>query len=148
MYKSILVPLDGTRRSEAILPQVESLAQQCGASIILLEVLEPPPPHAVVVIPDMMKEGAIQRASEITEYINDIQRRLSDNGHVVQAIVERGPVVDTILKVAQSTRAELIAMSSRGYTGLARLLHGSVAGEILHRSKTPLLVLHVEDDDA
>lgn len=46
MYKRILVPLDGAKRSEAILPQVESLAHQFGASIILLEVLEPPPQHA------------------------------------------------------------------------------------------------------
>lgn len=147
MYKSILVPLDGTKRSEAILPQVESLAQQCGASIILLEVLEPLPPHAVILVPDKMKEGAIQRNSDITEYVHEIEHRLSENGHAVQAVVERGPVVDTILKVAQATHAELIAMSSHGYTGLSRLLHGSVAGEILHRSKTPLLVLHIGDDD-
>lgn len=147
MYKSILVPLDGTKRSEAILSQVESLAQRCGASIILLEVLEPLPPHAVILVPDKMKEGVSQRNSEISTYIHEIEHRLREQGHEVKAVVERGPVVDTILQVAQTTHAELIAMSSRGYTGLARLLHGSVAGEILHRSKTPLLVLHVEEDD-
>ncbi|MFO7632350.1 MAG: universal stress protein [Caldilinea sp.] len=146
MYKSILVPLDGTKRSEAILPQVESLAQHCGATIVLLEVLEPPPPHAVAVAPQLLREGISQRASEVKRYVHEMEEQLRDRGYAVRSIVKHGAVVETILDVAQETGIDLIAMASRGYTGLARLLHGSVAAEVLHRAKTPLLVLHAEDD--
>jgi len=40
MYKTILVPLDGSKRAEAILPHVEELAQRYGAKIIFLQIVE------------------------------------------------------------------------------------------------------------
>jgi nucleotide-binding universal stress UspA family protein len=41
MYKKILVPLDGSKRAEAILPYVEELAQCAKAKVIFLQVIEP-----------------------------------------------------------------------------------------------------------
>jgi nucleotide-binding universal stress UspA family protein len=148
MYKKILVPLDGTKHSEAILPQVKSLAQQCGAAIVLLEVLEPLPPHATVAAPELIHEGAAQRASQVRQYVHGIEEQLREEGYDAQAIVAHGAVVETILSVAQETGVDLIAMASHGYTGLKRLLYGSVASEVLHRTRTPLLVLHAEDDNS
>lgn len=43
MYKTILVPLDGSKRAEAILPHVEHLALRCEARVILVRVIEPIP---------------------------------------------------------------------------------------------------------
>ncbi|HQY91628.1 universal stress protein [Caldilinea sp.] len=148
MYKRILVPLDGAKRSEAILPQVESLAHQFGASIILLEVLEPPPQHAAAVAPDLLKAGVSQRATEIRRYVHEVQERLTARGLTAGAVVTQGPVVDTILTVAKNEKVDLIAMASHGYTGLARFLHGSVAAELLHRARTPLLILHTDEEEA
>jgi len=146
MYKKILVPLDGTKHSEAILPQVMSLARQCGAAIVLLEVLEPLPPHAAAVAPEIINEGISQRASGVRQYVHAIEEQFRDAGYDAQAIIQSGMVVETILEVAQETEVDLIAMASHGYTGLKRLLYGSVAGEVLHRTRTPLLVLHAESD--
>ena len=42
MYKKILVPLDGSKRAEAILPHVEEMAHRFEAEVILLQVVEPP----------------------------------------------------------------------------------------------------------
>lgn len=148
MYKRILVPLDGTKNSEAILPQVKSLAKQCGATIILLEVLESLPPHAVVIEPDLINQGISQRASQVRQYVHDIEEQLRQEGCDVEAVVKHGTVVETILSVAQEAGIDLIAMASHGYTGLKRLIYGSVAGEILHRSRAPLLVLHAENEYA
>lgn len=148
MYKRILVPLDGTKRAEAILSQVESLANQCGASLVLLEVLEPPPQHAAAVAPDVLKVGSAQRATDVKRYVHEMARQLSDRGFSAEAVVRQGPVVETILEVAKDTGADLIAMASHGYTGLARFLHGSVAAEVLHRARTPLLILHAEQEEA
>jgi nucleotide-binding universal stress UspA family protein len=41
MYNTILVPLDGSKRAEAILAHVEQLAHRFGASVVLLQVIEP-----------------------------------------------------------------------------------------------------------
>jgi nucleotide-binding universal stress UspA family protein len=43
MHMTILVPLDGSERAEAILPHVEQVTRMCGAEVIFLQVLEPPP---------------------------------------------------------------------------------------------------------
>ncbi len=148
MYQRILVPLDGSKRAEAILPQVESLAQQCGATIILLEVLEPLTHYAATVVPDLIAAGATQRTTEVRRYVHELQESLQVRGLPVSAIVKRGPVVETILDVAKEEAVDLIALASHGYSGLARFLHGSVAAEILHRVRVPLLIQHVEDDAA
>lgn len=145
MYRRILVPLDGTKRAEAILPQVEALAKQCDAALVLLEVLEPLPPHAVVVVPEMLQTGVTQRTADISRYVQDVADALRARGFDAKGIVARGQVVDTILATADAEGIDLIAMASHGYTGLARLLHGSIAAEVLHRARTPLLVLHAEE---
>ena len=147
MYKQILAPLDGSKRAEAILPQVESLAQHCGAAVILLEVVEPLPQYAVAVAPELLKEGASHRSTEIRRYVHQMEDHLRARGLVVRSVVRSGPVVETILQVAEEEGADLIAMASHGYTGMARLLHGSVAAEVLHRARTPLLILHASDDE-
>lgn len=146
MYQRILVPLDGSKRAEAILPQVESLARQCGARIILLEVLEPLTHYAATVVPELISAGATQRTAGVKQYVHELQANLQARGLTVEAIVKRGPIVETILDVARDEAVDLIALASHGYSGLSRLLHGSVAAEILHRARTPLLIQHVEDD--
>ena len=72
--------------------------------------------------------------------------QLRERGCQAQAIVEAGSVVETILAVAASHNADLIALASHGYTGLARFLYGSIAADLLHRTRLPLLVLHAEDE--
>ena len=41
MYKTILAPLDGSKRAEAILPHVEGLAQSNNSKVIFMQVIEP-----------------------------------------------------------------------------------------------------------
>ena len=43
MYSRILVPLDGSKRAETILPHVEELARLYGAEVLFLQVIEFPP---------------------------------------------------------------------------------------------------------
>jgi len=147
MYRSILVPLDGSKRSEAILPQVENLAVQYQALVVFLEVIEPVPHPAVAMAPALLNTGAAQRAGDIKRYIHGLQEQFEAKGFQATAVVQYGPIVDTILAVAADEKVELIAMASHGYTGITRLLHGSIAGEVLHRTKVPLLVLHAEDEE-
>ena len=43
MYHTILVPLDGSKRAEAILPHLEELARRYEAKVLFLQVIEPVP---------------------------------------------------------------------------------------------------------
>lgn len=144
MYKKILVPLDGSSASESILSHVEGLARACGATLCFLEVLEALPPHATVVVPEMLAEGASQRAGEIQHYVQELAETFRSRGLAAEAFVRRGNVAETILQVASELGADLIAMSSHDYRGLARIVHGSVAGDVLHRATVPLLIVRIE----
>src|SRR5690606_40395943 len=60
--------------------------------------------------------------------------------------IAQGPIVKTILDVAQAEDVDLIAIASHGRTGLAHLVYGSVALGVLHRTDRPVLLVGSIDD--
>lgn len=146
MYKAILVPLDGSKRAEVILPHVEELAQHFEAKVILLEVVEPSTP---LTTPQgtLIDIEAVDREAEYAEnYLASVQGELSARGLSVTRYVEYGPVVETIISVAEREDADLIAMASHGRTGLARVFYGSVAAGVLQRIDRPLLLIRSQEE--
>jgi len=78
-------------------------------------------------------------------YLNALKRKYSKMGIEAQTRVTMGPVVKEILNFAEKEKADLIALSSHGRTGLSRLFYGSVAAGILQRVDRPLLVIRSQD---
>jgi nucleotide-binding universal stress UspA family protein len=149
MYQTILVPLDGSKRAERILPHVEALALKFEATLILLQIVEP-----ILLGASPYDTGAIYLAEEIdrrTEeaktYLAGMKNLLREKHIEAQTKVEYGPVVSTVLAVADEHNVDLIAMASHGRTGLARVFFGSVASGILNRAERPLLVVRAQDDE-
>lgn len=147
MFSKILVPLDGSKRAETILPYVEQLAQQNDAAVVLLQVLEP---GAALVTPyDMVPyfdaEAIEQRKQEATTYLAGLCGEIGAEGVKMKKYVEQGPIVRTILDVAERESVRLIAMASHGRTGLARVFYGSVAAGVLHQADRPLLIVRADD---
>ena len=68
-------------------------------------------------------------------------KRLADRGLVATQEVREGPVAEAIVDAATSFGADLIVMGSRGRTGLARLLLGSVARRVLYGAKCSVLIV-------
>jgi len=142
MYTTILVPLDGSRRAEDILPYVEDLAQRYGAKLIFLQVIEPPP---LVVGPEgdmTLHQQEIDRwQKEAERYLAGLKEDFHEKGIDVRSHVVYGPVVEAIIKVAEGESADLIALASHGRSGLSRVFYGSVAAGILQRIDRPLLLI-------
>jgi nucleotide-binding universal stress UspA family protein len=147
MYKKILVPLDGSSRGEAILPHVAELAACFEAEIILLRVYEPdfslvdPYGHPLEFYEALQEKWQ----DEVVAYLASVKEKLSQKGLRVRTLVEKGPVVSMIINVAERESADLIAMSSHGRTGLARVFYGSVAAGVLHQVDRPLLLVRAEE---
>jgi nucleotide-binding universal stress UspA family protein len=143
MYNTILVPLDESKRAERILNHVEELAGQLDSRLIFLQVIEPTydvvGPHGTVM--DLSIELIEQREAEAHNYIDGLQGELSERGLRAKGVVETGPVVSTIITVAEREGADLIAMASHGRTGLSRVFYGSVAAGVLHQIDRPLLLV-------
>jgi nucleotide-binding universal stress UspA family protein len=86
-----------------------------------------------------------RRTREAKEYLAALQGNLRELKIEVHTQVEYGPVVATILDVADQHNADLIALASHGRTGLARVFYGSVAAGILNRAERPLLVIRAQE---
>jgi nucleotide-binding universal stress UspA family protein len=146
MYKTILTPLDGSKRAEAILPHVVELARRYEAEVVLLEVIEF---TALVVGPDAAyaehyQETFEQQAKEAEAYLAGVQKQLQQKGIKTRTRVGHGPAVDEIIKAAEAEKVDIIALASHGRTGLSRVFYGSAAAGVLHRVDRPLLLIRSE----
>jgi nucleotide-binding universal stress UspA family protein len=143
MYDTILVPLDGSKRAEVILPHVEALALDMGARVIFLQVLEP---MHTIVGPDRVYVGVHQQVldqqrQEAETYLAALEGVFREKGIEARTRIGYGPVVEEITAIAKEEGADLIAIASHGRTGLSRVFYGSVAAGVLHRVDRPLLVI-------
>jgi len=144
MYKTILVPLDGSKRAERILPHVEEMALYNEADVFFLQVIEPDHtyvgPHLAVSNAEFNKN----QEKEAKEYLTAIRGEFREKGITARFFVERGPVVSRIIEIADRENVDLIAMASHGRTGLSHVFYGSVAAGVLHRIDRPLLLVRAD----
>ncbi len=143
MYKTILVPLDGSNRAEAILPHVEELAQRYQALVVFVRVMEPMPyligPEGMpVVLPEAELE---QCRKHVRDYMDAIADDFRERGINATSQIRQGPVVKSIIEAAAEQKADLIAIASHGRSGLSQFFYGSVAAGVLQRVERPLLVV-------
>jgi universal stress protein A len=148
----ILVPVDFSDSSLAAVEHALALAERFGSTIELLHVWSLPSalgPDEPVPLPDhageTMSEYAEGQAGEALEsMLVDLQER----GARVRAKLERGEPVKTILDTAREGGHDLIVMGTHGRTGLAHLVRGSVAEQVVRRAPCPVLTIRVVDADA
>jgi nucleotide-binding universal stress UspA family protein len=143
MFKKILVPLDGSRRAEAVLPHVEDLARRYEKSqVVLLQVVEPIPVTVNLGSVPPLDQEEIDREFKIARaYLEKLQARLRKKGILSRVHVVLGPVVPTIVDLAAREKVDLLALASHGRSGLPAFFYGSVAAGVLHRMDRPLLVI-------
>jgi nucleotide-binding universal stress UspA family protein len=127
---------------------VEGLAKCLEAEVILLRVFKTDFGQVDYYGHDPEFYEAIRAdcKDEILAYLSGVQEECLGKGLRVRVLAEEGPVIDTILSVAERECADLIAMSSHGRTGLPRVFYGSVAAGILHQVDRPLLLIRTEKD--
>jgi len=142
MYKKILVPLDGSPLAEAALPHAEAIAKAEGAEIILLRVPMMPAIEFFAREPVLAVKIKEEEQAEAIRYINAKVDELK-KGHIkATAVMQDGPVPDTILAVAEESQVDMIVMSTHGRTGIQRWLMGSVADRVVHHAHIPVMLIH------
>jgi nucleotide-binding universal stress UspA family protein len=142
MYKTILIPLDGSRRAEHALEHAEQLALSHEVSLFLIRVVTPPKITDVENSPfEVFQKLLDERIREAQNYLDSLKGKLEEKHFKVESKVVFGSVVKEILDAAERIKADLIVMCSHGRTGLSRLFYGSVASGILNRVDRPLLVV-------
>ena len=131
----VLIPLDGSELSAWALDRASGLLTRPGAIATLLGVVEVPP--------EVASDVAFRvdpRHAEFGAAIKAQGGRLAAKGVYAQAELRFGEPAEAILREIREGGHDLVAMSTHGRTGLARVLFGSVALKVLRGSTVPLLL--------
>jgi nucleotide-binding universal stress UspA family protein len=127
--RRILLPVDGTENSLAVLPCVKSLARAVGASVMVLGVVDP-----------VGRKSAGEREPLVRAAVDALSRE-----HIaVDPLIRLGDPGTEILEASRTHDADLIAMSTHGRRGVSRLLMGSVTEKVLRSTTVPVLTFHGE----
>jgi nucleotide-binding universal stress UspA family protein len=147
MYRTILVPLDGSKRAEMILPHVKDIASHYKSKVIFLTVEEEPVTLGWDEVVDMEKYHAeFEESKKRTEsYLTERREDFRKEGIETHMKVAYGPVVKAILSAADEVDSDLIALASHGLSALPRMSYGSVAAGLLQYINRPLFIIRSEN---
>jgi nucleotide-binding universal stress UspA family protein len=151
--EKILVPLDGSKQSEVVLPDIENLASKLKTKINLLNVVEPPYhiyPYSeglgyyggagIVRVP--YTEEEIKPLKVVAEkYVKSVSDKLMADGIKTSYEVRVGSAGEEIIEAERKMGVDIVAMSTHGHSGFGRWEHGSIADKVLHHGNTPLLLV-------
>jgi nucleotide-binding universal stress UspA family protein len=137
MYQQILVPTDGSACAEAAIAAALPLAKQLGSDVAFLYVMNTVP---------VVREGVVN-FEEALEVLRVQGRTIMDRAMLAAesaGVRARGELMEGIPELVIVREAEafdLVVMGSHGKGVLRRVLLGSVTQAVLHRIRTPLLVV-------
>ena len=142
-YKQILVPLDGSQFAELALVDAFSQAKFNQAEVTLLQVIPPIKDFftADTDYPIFIVEQWQANRELALQYLKTVCERVDCESIVVRAVIETGPVAETIIDYAHQHSIDLIVMASHGHSGLQRWPYGSVAGKVLSGSGLSTLLV-------
>jgi nucleotide-binding universal stress UspA family protein len=153
MFERVLVPLDGSKVGEAALPVIRQMAanRPPGSKIqVTLVGVITLLRHWVVVgeasAPVSYTEEELNLIkTRVNEYLTQTGEKLKSDNVTVSVVVASGNAAEEILKAADSTKADLIAMSTHGRSGLRRLAFGSITDKVLRGSHIPVLMVRAPE---
>ena len=139
-YKSVLVAVDLTEHSDAVVRRGMDMARACGATFSLLHVVEyvPVEPMGEALLPavdieEELVEGAQRRLEDLARRmgIEDTERR-----------VEKGTIKAEVVRIAEETGADLIVLGSKERHGIAVMLN-LTEDTILHAAPCDVLAVRI-----
>ncbi len=144
MYRSILVPLDGSLPSEQSLPYAAAVARRSGAALHLAYVHTP-----LFVGEGVMYLGTpdVQLWEEEKNYLLSVVDRLKKMElDKISAHVLEGPIAETLQEQALGEACDLVVMTTHGRGPASRFWLGSIADQLVHRLPMPLLLIRTREE--
>lgn len=149
--RTILVPLDGSKLAESVIPHIKALVKQRGTQlvdVVLLRVCEPPlisadyPEASMPLNWEDHIEDIKNKCMQMSEkYLLKIEKKFKDAGLRVSSQVLTGKPADEIIDYAHRNQINLIVMAIHGRSEATRWAYGSVADKVLHGVSSPLLLV-------
>lgn len=144
MYSKILVTLENSRADAALIPHVTQLARQVGASLVLLHVADGWAARNF----DQLKLAESDEMRADRDYLERTANDLRAQNLTVETLLALGNPPTQIVKIADETGCDLIAMASHGHKLVADIFFGSTIDKVRHNTAVPLLVVRGESGSA
>ena len=137
MYKRILVPVENSPYDEAILQHVRGLAKLCGASVVVIHVADGWAARNANQL-DLRESEEMRKDREYLEQVCDDLER---DGIDADCMLAGGEPSREIVDAASRENCDLIAMSTHGHRFVKDIIYGSVANEVRHITRGPVLLV-------
>lgn len=146
MYTKILIPLDGSKTSEKVIPFARVLAATLKLPVELLEVVDVSAVSAHIASDKARYLDALiaEGERESREHLKAVAGEFP--GSKVSCTVERGTPADAIIARAAADKGTLIAMATHGRSGVNRWVMGSVAEKVLRGSGSTMFLVRADDE--
>jgi nucleotide-binding universal stress UspA family protein len=139
MFKNIVLAFDGSDYSNKALLCAKSIAERFEATLWVVHVFRNP--SDFLGYADYEKLFA-RRKSAAQTVLDEARRKMGTTTFIVNEELHEGPEAESILKVAESRKADLIVMGRRGFGAVKGLLVGSVSHKVIHYASCPVMVVH------
>jgi nucleotide-binding universal stress UspA family protein len=140
----ILVPTDFSADADAAFKYAQGLARKFDAHVHLLHVVEDPLAAGVWSSEVYTAEIAGLQVNLVRDAEERLRRSVPDDAGAVSTEVRTGHAARQIIETARDTHADLIVMGTRGRTGVAHVIMGSVAERVVRLAPCPVLTLRAE----
>ncbi len=141
-FRSILVPLDGSRLAEQAIPTAIAIAQHTRASLRLALVHRELNPLLSLEPVDISTRTRLALEKADQDYMRELVQTLRPQlGEALTLALLKGPVAPTLTKYAKDIGADLVVMTTHGRGGVRRAWLGSVADELVRSLELPLIII-------
>ncbi|SFR87336.1 Nucleotide-binding universal stress protein, UspA family [Halomicrobium zhouii] len=142
MYERILFPTDGSAGTAHVALQAIDLAQQYGATIHVLHVVDE---DLRGLVEGLSGEDALE--TEGKRALERIEQMAEAHGVDVTTAIEEGDPAESIVAYADDIDADLIVAGTHGRTGIKRRVIGSVAERIVRNATCPVMTVRLGETD-
>lgn len=143
MIRRILIPLDGSKLAEQVVPHLLRFAAPDRTKLLLMAAVSSsifPLLHENIRSLTSDQIAMLKKNNEACEQVHIVMQQLNKTGFSVASQFLSGAPAECILRVAEDAYVDLIAMSTHGRTGLGLALLGSVADEVVRNARPPLFL--------
>ncbi len=146
MFRSILVPLDGSPFGEHALPLALTVASRSGAAICVGHAhASEDPRHPNWYLPSGRQSNHKAQALQQT-YLDGIVKKLSAAGVNASSALLSGLTVEALCRHAAGSGTDLVVMTTHGRGPLTRTWLGSVADGLMRQMAAPLLLVRPSEE--
>lgn len=144
MFKKILVPMDGSEPSCQALEYAQMIGEKFNSELLICHIIQPFYNAGFLAIPvdnNLLTSQMEEMKANAKKILDSAKEKLADYPAAIDIKVETGHPSERILSLATEEGCDVIVIGSRGLSGIAEFVLGSVSSNVSQYAKIPVLIV-------